>query len=168
MPYATPADLLDRFEAGLVAQRAAPEGVRVVGPLLKLTVADGDRSSYSVEEIAAADAALERIDEALLDAEGHVDSFLSDLYVLPLDPVPRLIRRCTCEIARFYLWGDAAAKDSVEERDFKAALKTLESIRKGDVKLGIQPEAASTPDRILGEVVGGDERLFTRKSLRGL
>lgn len=168
MPYATAADLLDRYEADLVAQRAAPEGVRVVGPLLKLTVAAADRSSYGSDEVAAADAALARIDEAMLDATGFIDSFLSDRYVLPLTPVPRLIKRLCCDVARFYLWGDAAVKDSVEERDFKAAQKTLEGIRRGDVKLGVQPEAASTPDRILGEVVGGDERLFTRQSLRGL
>lgn len=168
MSYATPADLLDRFEADLVAQRAAPEGVRVVGPLFKLTVDAGDRSSYSAEEIAAADAAVTRADGALFDAAGLIDSYLSDLYVLPLSPVPRLIKRMACDIARFYLWGDAAVKDSVEERDFKAAVKTLEGIRKGDVKLGVQPEAASTPERIVGEVVGGDERLFTRRTLRGL
>lgn len=168
MSYATPADLLDRFEADLVAQRAAPEGVRVVGPLFKLTVDAGDRSSYSAEEIAAADAAVTRADGALFDATGLIDSYLSDLYVLPLSPVPRLIKRMACDIARFYLWGDAAVKDSVEERDFKAAVKTLEGIRKGDVKLGVQPEAASTPERIVGEVVGGDERLFTRRTLRGL
>lgn len=168
MSYATPADLLDRFEADLVAQRAAPEGVRVVGPLFKLTVDAGDRTSYTAEEIAAADAAVTRADGALFDATGLIDSYLSDLYVLPLAPVPRLIKRMACDIARFYLWGDAAVKDSVEERDFKAAVKTLEGIRKGDVKLGVQPEAVSTPDRIVGEVVGGDERLFTRKTLRGL
>lgn len=168
MSYATPADLLERFEADLVAQRAAPEGLRVSGTLLRFTLDGGSDPLVTPEETAAAEAAIARIESVLLDATGFIDSFLSDLYVLPLNPVPRLIKRLCCDVARFYLWGDAAVKDSVEERDFKSAQKTLEGIRKGEVKLGVQPEAVSTPDRIVGEVLGGGERLFTRHSLRGL
>lgn len=168
MAYATAADLLERFESDLIAQRAAPEGLRVTGELLQLTVDAGDRGDFSDEEIAAADTGLARINEVLLDASGAIDGYLSDLYVLPLTPVPRMIKRFTCEVARFYLWGDAATVGGVEERDYKAAIKTLEAIRKGDVKLGVQPEPVSTPGRVDAEFLHGTARMFTRDSQRGL
>lgn len=168
MSYATPADLVERYEADLIAQRAVPEGIRVVGPLLVLTINGGDRSAYSTAEIEAADRGLARIVEVLLDADGLIDGYLSPLGLsLPLGTVPRIIKRIACEIAKFYLWGDQAGKDSTEERDYKASVKTLEGIRRGDVELGIQPQPGMTPDRVAPELVLGNERIFTRRKMRG-
>lgn len=172
--YATPADLAGtptangRFEADFVAQRAAPEGQRVTGELLRLTIAGGDRSAYGAEDIAAADAALARINDALSDADAIIDGYLADQYTLPLDPVPRLIKRYACDIARYLLWGAAAVKDGEEERAYNNALTMLRQTRDGKLTLGVQPRARQTPDRVAPELVDGGERLFTRDTLRGL
>lgn len=168
MSYATAADLLERYESDLLAQRAAPEGTRVSGVLLALTVSGGDRSAFTADEIAAADLGLARIEEALSDAVGVVDSYLSTKYTLPLSPVPRLIRRLTCDIARYFLWGDSASIDGVEDREYKAALKTLASIRDGEQQLGVQPEPTAPASGVAAELIHVEERLFTRDSMRGL
>lgn len=174
MAYATPADIVGlpgengRFEADLVAQRAAPEGQRVNGDLLKLTIGNGDRGDFSDEEIEAADAALVRINKVLVDAESLIDGFIADRYTVPLSPVPRLVKRYACDIAIYFLWGDAAGKDSTQERDYNAALKMLGLIRDGKMSLGEQPDAEKIPDRVAPELVINNPRVFTRDTLRGL
>lgn len=167
MSYATPADLLERYEADLVAQRAAPEGLRVTGDMLNAAVYENDTSTYSPEEVAAIEAAIERMQNALADATEFVNGFVSDRYSVPLSPLPQMIVRITCSIARFYLWGDEAVKDSVMERDYKQAEKTLQSIRSGQITIGSNAAPAPAADSQGGEVFG-PERIFTRDSMRGL
>lgn len=168
MSYATAADLLERYETELVAQRAAPDGVRVSGELLRLTVDGGDRSGFTADQVAAADAGLARINECLADADGVIDSYLSKRYPLPLISVPRVIRRLACDLARFYLWGDAASIEGVEEREYKAAIKMLAAIRDGEQQLGVQPEPSAPTSSVVAELIQPEERLFTRRSMRGL
>lgn len=167
MTYATPADLLDRYEAELLAQRAAPEGVRVSGELLKLTVAGLDRSGYTAEEIAAADAAIIRMRKALDDAEELVNSHVSDEYQVPLSPLPPMIVRIVCAIARFFLFGDMAAKDGPEEREYLQSLKTLVGVRDRKLTLGAATKPAPAAEH-QGAEVFGPERLFGRHTMRGL
>lgn len=166
MSYATPADLVARFEADLVAQRAAPEGLRVTGDMLNAGIV-GELGGYGAEEVAAIDAAIARIEEALSDATEFVNTHVSDIYAVPLSPLPLMIVRNTCSIGRFYLWGDAAAKDGVEERDYKLAEKTLQAIRDNKLTLGSATKPAPAAEHVSGEVFG-PERLFTRDSMKGL
>jgi len=136
MSYATATDLITRFSPDELAQRAAPEGLRVMGDLLQLTVAAGDRTTYSADEIAAADAALVRITGVLTDADSDIDAYLSERYTVPLDPAPRVLTRVACDLARYYLYDDAVDKDGVIAARYDAAIKMLASIAKGTLKLG--------------------------------
>lgn len=167
MSYATPADLLERYEADLVAQRAAPEGVRVTGDMLNAAIYENDTSAYSADEVAAIEAAIERMEKALADATEFVNSYAADRYTVPLAPLPQMVVRITCSIARFYLWGDEASKDSVPERDYKQAEKTLQAIRAGDITIGSNTAPVAAPGNQTSEVFG-PERIFTRDSMRGL
>jgi phage gp36-like protein len=164
--YATAADLIARFSAEEIAQRAAPEGVRVSGDLLKITISGGDRSAYSADEIAAADAALERLDDVLGDAAAYVDSRISVRFAAPIttDTGVRTLVRIECDIARFYLYDDAVDKDSVIQRRFDGARKDCDAIATGDMKLGEDPEPAAAP-AASGAQVTGPGRVFGQTSL---
>lgn len=166
MSYAAPADLIARVEPDLVAQRAAPEGLRVTGDMLKAGIA-GELDGYTPDEVAAIDAAIARIEDAMSDATEFINAHVSDLYAVPLSPLPPMIVRICCVVARFYLWGDAALKDGVEERDFKQAEKTLQGIRDNKLTLGAALKPAPAADHTAGGVMG-PPRLFSRDTMRGL
>ena len=86
MSYCTAAQLLDRYGAKELAEIATPDDLAVVsGPLMRLTVAGGDRSAHGADETAAADAALARIGAAIDQAGRLIDSYLGGRYALPLD-----------------------------------------------------------------------------------
>lgn len=163
MAYATAADLIERFSAEEIAQRAAPEGVRVTGDLLQLTVSGGDRSAYAPDQIAAADAALVRIGGVLDDASADIDSYLSQRYEVPLSPVPRVLVRIACDLARYYLYDDAVTKDSVIDMRYNAAIKMLGQISTGDIKLGEEPEPPVNPEA--GATFTSSGRTFTGDGL---
>lgn len=146
MSYATASDLITRFSPDEIAQRAAPEGIRVSGELLVLTVQGGDRSAYGAEEIAAADAALLRVNEVLGDSSAIVDSYVSDRVKLPLNPVPRLLIQLDGDVWRYFIYDDDVPEDSIIERRYKQALKTLAMIRDGELSFGVQPEPTGNAD----------------------
>lgn len=94
------------------------------------------------------------VDTDVLDAEiagaGEVvDGYLRDRYVLPLDPVPGLVREITADLVAYRLWTrrpDANANGEAPknlERGYDTALRLLREIQAGKVTLGV---AAGQPD----------------------
>ncbi len=133
--YAAPQDLLDRFSATEMAQVAnRSETARVDGLLLSLTVAGGDRSAYSPEEVAAADAAAAVLGQALADAAAEIDGYLVTRLALPLDPVPAVLLRIACDLARYHLYDDGAS-EAVRAR-YEDAVAFLKGVAAGRVGLG--------------------------------
>ena len=88
MNYATPADLARVATDGWdeLAQRASRSPM-VSGELLRLTYEVGDRSSYTIEQIALADTALALINDVLTRTCKAADAYLAPRYqaVMPLD-----------------------------------------------------------------------------------
>lgn len=108
--YATLADLEARFGAAEIVQltdRAdPPEGV--------------------------ADQAV--ADKALADADAEIDVYVGAKYALPLPAAPEVLRRVSCDIARYRLYEDRAT-DEVRRRH-EDALGLLDKIARGVVSLG--------------------------------
>ncbi len=104
------------------------------------------------------------VTQALADASTEVDSYLKTVYDLTqLSPVPPMLVRTTCDIARYNLYTDAAP-DQVQTR-YDAAIAWLKNVQTGVVKLDIVGnEPPSTPDTI--DFVEG-RRGFSRDRLRG-
>lgn len=86
-----------------------------------------------------------RVNVALDDANAEVEGYLAPRYPTGLDPVPVLITRLTCDIARYRLYDDAAP-EAVRER-YQDAVRLLTSISAGRVSFG-QPEAAPTHSQV--------------------
>lgn len=77
--------------------------------------------------------------EAVRQAEELVDGYLRGRYVLPLDPVPTVLRDAVVYLARHWLYQrrpEGAIPDAVKDSR-KNTIGLLESIRDGAVTLGM-------------------------------
>lgn len=167
--YVTPASLAELPGALEISQVASTEhAAALVEPaLMELTLRDGDRSAYSPEEVAAADAALARVNAAIADADAAIEGYLRmRSYVLPLDPVPPIVTTWARAITRYYLHKhllSSEAKDPIV-RDYQDALKFLGLVAAGKFSLGagdvVAPVDGGSPQ------VCAPPRVFDANTLR--
>lgn len=118
MPYATLADLVERFGE------------------LELTQLTDAVSPGLIDEAVVA--------RALADAEAVVDGYLGGRYSLPLTSVPAVLAGAVCDLARARLYKDALPP--VVEKRHDDALRYLSAVGQGRITLGAAPEPASTGD----------------------
>jgi len=140
--YATPSDLLTRFGAEELAQRADRAVPRLVsGELLAAVIAAGDLSSWSAEEQAAAVAGVVVLERALRDADQTIDGYLASRYAVPLSPVPGVVQRLASDIARYFLFDDVVTE--LVEKRYQAAVAFLKDVQAGKASFGTVAEADS-------------------------
>lgn len=119
MPYATPADLLKRFDARTVGDLAADDGKRVV-PSALLT----DPNVSAVLDDASGE-----IEAALLQGERYSATDLANL----TGNSQQYLKRICCEIAFGLLWRRRPWADDQQRLDaIKRADEHLERLRKGE------------------------------------
>jgi phage gp36-like protein len=119
MTYASQADLVERYGSGM---------------LIDLT----DRATPAAGTI---DAGV--VTRGLEDADAAIDGYLKGRYLLPLAATPPSLRDIAQAIAIYKLHRDTAA-DKIRD-DYRDALKTLELISKGTIRLevaGIEPASS--------------------------
>ncbi|MDF1583892.1 MAG: DUF1320 family protein [Methyloprofundus sp.] len=80
------------------------------------------------------------LEQAINDAGAEIDGYLSR-YTLPLSPVPTVLVRSCCDIARYYLYDDAMI-DIVEKR-YLAVTAYLLQVAKGAISLGVDNTGAA-------------------------
>lgn len=144
MTYAIQSDISDRY-----------------GDEALYRVADRDRN-----EVLDAEA----IERALVDATAEVDTYLSQRYVVPLDPVPRVVVRLVVDIAFYRLAQSAEAlTDEIRQR-YDDAIALLLHMAKGVVGLGEGATETADGGEVKGDILApsNPERLFTRNKMRGL
>lgn len=104
----------------------------------------------------------------IADGDAFIDGFLRGKLKLPLDPVPDLIPKLALDI---YAYDFYSLKPTFEmpktigER-YAAAVKTLQTIQKGDVKLGaaeLETAAAESPAETL--LVSSGAAMFSKEVL---
>lgn len=148
MPYITHQQLLDRPGSRELAEVASDEAKDMVPyELMALTLSGGDRSGFDAEQIADADEALARIDDAVADADGVIEGYLRmSNYTLPLNPVPRLVTVWSRAITRYYLHKNRRSleSDDIIVRDYKDALRLLEQTVSGKLSLGVDDVVVET------------------------
>ena len=65
------------------------------------------------------------IQSAINDASSEIDLYLAGRYVLPLlPPIPVALKRCACDIVRYYLW-DTQTTDHIRGRYLDAVAQRL-------------------------------------------
>lgn len=137
MPYTTKQNMIDRFGEQF---------------LIELT----DRVEPYTNEIV--DSVL---DEAIENADGMIDGYVSNRYKTPLNPVPRLIQRIASDLA-YYDLHRGRYTDEVSQ-SYKDAMKVLGDISTGKAQLyadGIETNSSTADAR-----VEAPDRTFSRESL---
>ena len=76
------------------------------------------------------------IEAVILDSTDFIDSYLLQRYVLPLDPVPRSVKRACTVISAYYLMPRRVGLENIEESSmigaqYRATVKWLENVRAG-------------------------------------
>lgn len=103
---------------------------------------------------------------AIDDAEELANSYLAKIYRLPLDPVPPVLTRIVCEIARYFLHGRRTEKDDPVTRAYYDALVWLKDVAKGVIILEADGVPAPQPEG--GSIQSSaPPRVFSRDSLKG-
>lgn len=163
MPYATATDLLTRFDATEIAQRVDRGVPRLITAQLMIDVAAGSSlAAYTAAEVARAQAALVVVQRALQDADDTINGYISARYTLPVTPVPAVLQRVACELARFYLYDDQVT-DLIKDRQ-AANIKWLGEVSKGTVSLGadaasgVQPVSSAGAELVTSESVWKRDR----------
>jgi phage gp36-like protein len=136
--YVTLSQLADLPGARELAQVASTEHEAVVdAELMELTLRGGDRSGYLDEDIARADAAKARIEEAITETDDTIDAYLARRVTVPV-PVPRILVQIARAFVRYELHKHLVAGegDNPIVRDYRDKTKLLEAIRDGKVMLG--------------------------------
>lgn len=176
--YATLKDLIERTDGNEVVQRgvsslllnyrqSAATAANLVdtisGPVVDDAVlAEDDGLLYRFDGQSWAAIATPKIDRALTDASTIVDDYLRGRYALPLPGIPRSIVLHVCDIARYFLYDDAAT-EQVAER-YKAAITWLKSVAAGTVVL--DSTEAPLPEQSKGSAnITGPGRVFSRDTM---
>jgi phage gp36-like protein len=161
VPYATATDLLTRFDATESAQRVDRGVPRLITAQLMIDVAAGaSLAAYSAAEVARAQAALVVVQRALQDADDTINGYISARYTLPVTPVPAVLQRVACELARFYLYDDQVT-DLIKDRQ-AANIKWLGEVSKGTVSLGADAASGVQPVSSAGAELVTSESIWKR------
>ncbi|MGK4362095.1 gp436 family protein [Ectopseudomonas chengduensis] len=152
MQYITADQLAERPGARELAQVATAAHMAIVpAELMEATLRGADRSIWTAPQVASADDALQRIEDAVRQAEGLVDGYLARRgYGLPLSPVPELVTGWVRDIARYLLHKDRQGREDNDPivRAYRDALKFLELIAQGKFSLGALDPIQNNPSTI--------------------
>lgn len=166
MSYAIAIDLITRFDADEIAQRSdrlLPR--RVTGELLTAVATNGDLSGFDPEAVAQAGVAMIRVQRALDDARDTINAHVSSRYTLPIAPVPAILQRLACDLARFYLYDDSATEQIQQRHD--AAMKTLASVRDGKAQIGVDEQTNQPPQSTASAELVSGGKVWGRESSKG-
>lgn len=161
MAYLVIADLIARFGADELTQRADRAVPRLVTPAMLIAFVAGDTSGLGSDELAAVEAVAATLQGVIGDAVSTVDGYLAARYALPLSPVPASVSRYTADIARYYLYDDNAT-ETIQKR-YDAAMAYLRDVASGKAALGSAENAelpAQNPARLVQ--VSARPRVFGR------
>lgn len=166
MPYATATQLITRFSANEIAQRADRGETRLVTAQLMTDAAAGaSLAGYSAAAQAAAAQALVVVQRALNDAQDTIDSHIGGRYPLPIAPVPAVLERVACDLARYYLYDDQVT-ETVAARQ-KDAMKLLCSVKDGSAQLGPNGATGQEPVSNAGAELETSGRVWRRADSTG-
>lgn len=165
MAYATAADLRKKTGIRELAEAVTEDNAAPVSEAtLAIVIAGTSTTAEPPDQVALAQDVLARIGEALDKASAICDGYLGGVIdVLPVTPVPQLLRDLTLDVARYELH-DTRATEAIVDR-YEKALEMLADIRDGKVSLvgatGEDVAAGGLP------VIRAPDRIFTAETMSG-
>lgn len=141
MAYATPQDMVERFD-------------------------DQQLKEVTDPEVAVID--MTALDRALEDASDEIDGYLEGRYRLPLASPPRLLKVLACNIAMYRLLSLRRLDVMEDQRQrYEDALKFLGRVAKGEINLGLSEGGATVTPAGGPTLRSGPDRTFARDKLKG-
>lgn len=104
------------------------------------------------------------VESALADASAEIDSYLGQIFSLPLSSTPELLVRVCGDIAIYRMAIDAGTLTAEMRLRYEDALRWLEKVATGKAGLGDYTESTGADD----VKSHGPERVFSRSTLRGV
>lgn len=98
------------------------------------------------------------------EASSLIDGYVAGRYVVPLSPVPPMVKSWACAIARRLLWKDRALPDSAVAVAYEDALTALREVAKGVLRLPASSGEASAASGGSVNVISADQ-VFTDELL---
>lgn len=109
------------------------------------------------------------IEEAIGDADGEIDGYLTKRYPIPLSPTPKVVNKFSKDIAVYNLFSRAGIDEGEKEKNFlnryKAAVRFLENVAKGIIDIGVSDNVKKATT---GFSMNSNTRLFSRDSMKGM
>lgn len=134
---------------------------------LKLQVPEEDLAQLT-DDAAGASVSTPVLARAIADADAEIEGYLRARYVVPMAPVPEIVRRVSVDLTIFNLYSrrfntDDGVPDAVQAR-WENAIKTLTRISSGAVTLPTTATTTADSDQILTDKTE-DDRDFTAEVL---
>lgn len=108
------------------------------------------------------------IDKAITGADALIDSYLRKQYAVPLaQPIPQPIVECSARMAKYRLMSSRGMVDQQTKDDYDADVKWLEGISRGNITLGVNPDAPASSARIDQSSARPSIKDVSRAKLRG-
>lgn len=166
MNYTTATELLTRFDATEIAQRADRGMPRVVsGELLAAVASNADLSAFTADEVARAAVAMIVVNRALQDATDTINSYISSRYTVPLSSVPPVLERVASDLARYFLYDDQVTE--VIKQRYDACIKLLGDVAAGRVSLGADGTTGEQPTTSAAPELVTSDRVWARGAAKG-
>ena len=102
------------------------------------------------------------ITRALADADAEINGYLATRYTLPLSPVPAVLEKLACDLARYRLYEDQVT-ELVQQR-YEDAIRFLRDVASGKINLDA---AGALPLQSGGASFDAGGRVFTRARASG-
>ena len=116
------ADILDRLDEEILIQLTDDEGTGTVNEA--------------------------RVNKAITQADGEIDSYLSGRYTVPLATPPAIVNKLSVDIAIWNLYTRRDKVDEARQKTYDAAVKLLTAISAGKATLGVDPEPSGGEQQI--------------------
>jgi len=108
-----------------------------------------------------------RLDAAIADADGLVDSYVRKQYSVPLESTPAQIKRIAVDLVVFFCHKAQRSGLGIPEQvrtDYKDARAYLEHVAAGKVDLGVEPPPAESAKASYAQA-DGEDRIMTDDNL---
>jgi phage gp36-like protein len=113
---------------------------------------------------------LNKVNQAIGDAETEINAYTSKRYPTPFNPVPGIVKKLAVDMAIYNLFsrkGFPNEGDKVIQDRYNSAVRMLKDIANGTIQLGGTGETPAPPPPG-GPEIKVSPRIFSRSSLRGM
>lgn len=128
---------------------------------------DENRSVEDISFSDPSDPVIGRINEAISDADDEINGYLRSLYSLPLETVPKRIKKLSKGIAIYNIYKRRHRLDMPQSLidDYKNMVRELEKMQQGKIQLEIEMMTSVEGSGNLRSNKSSSDRIFSKDKL---